>query len=218
MNKGRFTYPAPPDFLGSTFLKQVLVDLAADPEVLSREVPDDATFATVTAPLWNYLEALHPFLWRNGEAFPNSGPAQRQLLNDGEVDIALSFYPSEASGLIADGQLPESARVFVFPGGTIGNTHFVAIPYNARGKEGAMVIANFLLSPEAQARKQNSDIWGDDTVLDLQKLPPEARRLFDGLPKGPATLPPEALGPTLLEPHPSWMTKIEAEWLTRYSR
>ena len=218
INRGRFTYPAPPDFLGSTFLKQALIELAEDPAVLQAAVPDEATFRSVTTPLWRYLETLHPFMWRDGESFPASGPAQRQLLNDGEIDIALSFHPSEASSLIADGQLPESARVLVFPQGTIGNTHFVAIPYNASNAEGAMVVANFLLSPEAQARKQSSEVWGDDTVLDLDKLTPEQRRLFEALPKGPATLAPDALGPVLPEPHPSWMTKIEAEWLTRYSR
>ena len=218
MNRSRFTYPAPPDFLGSTFLKQALIELTEDPAILQAEVPDEATFRAVTTPLWRYLETLHPFMWRDGESFPASGPAQRQLLNDGEVDIALSFHPSETSSLIADGQLPESARVFVFPEGTIGNTHFVAIPFNASNVEGALVVANFLLSPEAQARKQSSEVWGDDTVLDLAKLAPDQRRFFDDLPKGPATLAPDALGPVLPEPHPSWMTKIEAEWLARYSR
>lgn len=218
MHRGRFTYPAPPDFLGTTFLKQVLVDLAQDPQALQAEVPDEATFKAVTAPLWSYLETLHPFLWREGQSFPASGPAQRQLLNDGEVDIALSFQPAETSALIASGDLPESARIFVFPKGTIGNTHFVAIPYNAQNKDGAMVVANFLLSPEAQATKQSSAYWGDETVLDLGKLSAIDRRLFDSLPRGPATLPPEALGPTLLEPHPSWLTRIEAEWLERFSR
>src|SRR3546814_5194528 len=63
--------------------------------------------------------------------FRSSGPAQRQLLDDGEVDIALSFYPSEASSAIASGLLPETARTFVLDGGTIGNTHFVAIPFRS---------------------------------------------------------------------------------------
>ena len=100
--------------------------------------------------------------------------------------------------------------------GTIGNTHFVAIPYNASAKAGAQVVANFLLGPEAQARKQNPEHWGDDTVLAMGKLSAEQRRLFDALPKGPATLSPDELGPTLLEPHPSWMTRIETAWLERY--
>ncbi len=103
-------------------------------------------------------------------------------------------------------------------GGTIGNVHFVAIPYNARSKEGAMAVANFLMSPEAQARKQDIAHWGDETVLAMGKLDPEGRKLFDELPLGVASLTPEELGPTLLEPHPSWMTRIEAEWLKRYSR
>ncbi len=101
-------------------------------------------------------------------------------------------------------------------GGTIGNTHFVAIPYNAKAREGAMVVANFLMSPEAQARKENPEVWGDNTVLAVDRLDAAGRKLFAGLPLGAATLPPEALGPTLPEPHPSWMTRIEETWLARY--
>jgi len=217
-NPGRFTYPAPPDFLGSTFLKQVLIDLAPNPQALQAPVADDGQFAEVTDALWAYLDELAPHLWRDGKLYPANGPAQRQLLDDGEVDITVSFYPSDASSFIANDLLPESARMFVFDGGTIGNTHFVAIPYNAKAKEGAMVVADFLMSAEAQARKQNPEIWGDATVLDVPALDPADRKLFDDLPLGAASLPPEALGPTLLEPHPSWMTRIEAEWRTRYSQ
>ena len=217
-NPGRFTYPAPPDFIGTTFLKQALIELAEDRSVLQGPAGEAEDFARTVAPLWRYLDALHPQLWRGGEAFPASGPAQKQLLNDGALDIALSFHPPEVSALIADGQLPLSARIFVLDEGTIGNTHFVAIPYNASAKEGAMVVANFLMSPEAQAKKQSSEIWGDDTVLAMDRLSPEQRRLFEEIPAGPATLAPEALGDTLLEPHPSWMTRIEEEWQARYAQ
>ncbi len=217
-NPGRFTYPAPPDFIGSTFLKQILIETTPEPDLLQQPVADDAAFEGATAPLWAYLDALHPHLWRDGELFPATGTAQRMLLDDGEVDITISFYPSEASSLIDQGLLPESARVFVLDGGTIGNVHFVAIPYNSRSKEGALAVANFLMSPEAQARKQDIAHWGDETVLDVARLPPADRRLFDELPLGAASLTPEELGPALLEPHPSWMTRIEGEWLKRYSR
>ncbi len=214
---GRFTYPAPPDFIGSTFLKQALIELTPDAAALQKPAPaDDDAFAHATAPLWAYLEALHPFLWRGGKTFPATGTAQLQLLDDGEVDIAISFYPSDAASMALNGRLPESARVFVLKGGTIGNTHFVAIPFNARAKEGAMVLANFLMGPEAQARKQSLEAWGDQTVLDMAKLTAAERRLFDAPTDAPALLSPEALGPTLLEPHPSWMTRIEAEWQRRF--
>ncbi len=215
---GRFTYPAPPDFIGSTFLKQVLIEATPNPGLLQAPAPGEAAFEVATAALWDYLDRLHPHLWRGGKIFPATGAAQRQLLDDSEVDIAISFYPLETSSFIAKGLLPESARVFVLDGGTIGNVHFVAIPFNARSKDAAMVVANFLLSPEAQARKQDIDTWGDFTVLDMAKLAPADRRRFDELPRGAATLSPEELGPTLLEPHPSWMTRIEAEWQKRYSR
>jgi len=213
---GRFTYPAPPDFIGSTFLKQALIELTPDPGLLQRQAPEGDAFARATAPLWAYLEALHPYLWRGGKTFPASGNAQIQLLDDGEVDIAISFYPSDAASLILNGRLPKSARVFVLDGGTIGNTHFVAIPFNARSKAGAMVVANFLLSPEAQARKQNVQVWGDQTVLDMAKLSPADRAMFAPPRDNPALLSPADLGPTLLEPHPSWMTRIEAEWQARF--
>ena len=217
-NPGRFTYPTPPDFLGSTFLKQVLIELAPDPAFLQQAVVDDSQVEQAARPLWEFLDALHPHLWRGGQTFPASGPAQRQLLDDGEVDITLSFYPSEASSAIANGLLPETARTFVLDRGTIGNTHFVAIPFNASATEGALVVANFLMGAEAQAEKQNPEVWGDDTVLAMAKLEPGERRRFEDLPAGVATLAPEALGPTLLEPHPSWMVRIEAEWQRRYAR
>lgn len=216
-NPGRFSYPAPPDFIGSTFLKQALVELTPDRAMLQKPV-DEAGFAAATAPLWAWLEALHPALWREGAAFPKGSPALRQMLDDGAVDMALSFYPGEASSLIAEGKLPQSVRTFVLEGGTIGNTHFVAIPFNASAKEGAMAVANFLMSPEAQARKQDPAHWGDGTVLDLAALPAADKARFEAIELGVATLSPQELGTALPEPHPSWMTRIEEEWLTRYSR
>ncbi|MDJ0897035.1 MAG: ABC transporter substrate-binding protein [Alphaproteobacteria bacterium] len=216
-NPGRLAYPQPPDFLGSTFLKQALIALAAAPEALQEPVAE-ADFEQVTAPLWAWLDALHPHLWRKGRLFPQSGPAARQLLADAEIDIAISFNPGEASSQIAQGLLPDTVRTFVLEGGTLGNTHFVAIPFNANAKAGAMVVANFLMSPEAQLEKQNPDIWGDATVLALDKLSAEDRARFDAVPRGIATLSPDVLGPTLPEPHPSWVVRIEEEWKRRFER
>jgi putative thiamine transport system substrate-binding protein len=212
---GRFTYPQPPDFMGTTFLKQLLVDLAPDPDVLAKPATP-VSFAAAAAPLFAWLDAVHPDLWRRGRAFPRNYGALRQLLADGEIDIAFAFNPADASSAIAGGELPPTVRSFVFEGGTLGNTHFLAIPYNAGAAAGAMVFADFLLSPEAQARKQDISVWGDPTVLSVEGLPAADRALFDGLDLGVATLRPEELGPTLAEPHPSWVEMIEDEWARRY--
>ena len=213
-NPGRVAYPAPPDFIGTTFLKQALYELTADPAVLQQ--PPGDNFDEVTAPLWAWLDALTPNLWRQGKIYPKNGPELIGMLDNREVDFAISFYPSEASSAIAAGKLPRTARTFVLDRGTIGNTHFVAIPFNANAKEGAMVIADFLLSPEAQARKENPEYWGDNTVLAMARLDAAGRKLFDDLPRGAATLAPDELGLTLPEPHPDWMTRIEETWLSRY--
>lgn len=213
-NPGRVTYPAPPDFTGSTFLKQALLELVDDRDALLQPAGDN--FDAVTKPLWDYLDKLSPNLWRAGKEYPRNGGALIQLLDDGAIDLAYSFNVGAASNAIAEGRLPDSARSYVLDNGTIGNTHFVAIPFNAAHKEGAMVVANFLMSPEAQARKQNPDVWGEPTVLSMNRLSDEDKAVFDNLPRGAATLSAEELGRVLPEPHPSWMTRIEERWLTRY--
>ncbi len=214
-HSGRFSYPQPPDFIGSSFLKQVLTELIADPEKLQKPV-DGTTFEMDVAPLFAYLDQLHPLLWRKGKAFPQNYPDMKQKLADGELDIIFAFNPAEASAGIAAGELPDTVRSFVFSKGTLGNTHFVGIPYNANAKAGALVLANFFLSPEAQMRKQDPTIWGDPTVLAMSKLSEKDRMAFAAIDLGVATLPPERLGPALAEPHPDWMTRIEAEWIKRY--
>lgn len=214
---GRVTHPSVRNFLGATFFKQALYELAPDPSVLQRPATDES-FAAVTAPLWAWYAQLRPLLWRRGTQFPETGPAQRQLLNDGEIDLMISFNPSEAAVAINAGLLPDTVRTVVFARGTIGNTSFVAIPYNAAAKEGAMVVANFLLEPATQARAQDFRQMGNFTVLDLARLPAADRRRFDELPRHPALPTNAELGVQLPEPHPSWMTRITAEWERRYTR
>ncbi|PIL21438.1 hypothetical protein P775_04570 [Puniceibacterium antarcticum] len=214
-NPGRFTYPQPPDFLGSTFLKQTLIELTDNTEVLLRPA-DQADYAAVTAPLWDYLDALTPVLWRSGSAYPASGPAQLQLMADNEIDLAISFSPGEASTAIANFQLPDTVRTFVLEKGTLGNASYVAIPYNSGSKAGALVVANALLSPQAQARAQDPAILGYGTVLAMDKLSDEDRATFAALDLGIATLSPAELGTALPEPNPSWMTLITDDWTRRY--
>lgn len=209
---GRITYPRLPDFHGTTFVKQALVELAPDASALARPVTD-AALAGQAAPLWRFLDALRPHLWRGGRQYPQSAAAVRQMMADGELLLAITFNPNEAAGEIAARRLPDSVVSWQFARGTIGNTHFVAIPYNARASAAAQVVANVLLSAEAQARKADIAHWGDPTVLDIKRLPAEQRALFAGGARpGQVTEP----APTLPEPHASWVEPIEREWLRRH--
>lgn len=214
-NPGRFSYPQPPDFLGTTFLKQVLVDILPDPSVLAAPATDE-NYAEITAPLWAYLDELTPFLWREGKAYPATGTAMFPLIADEEIDLSISFSPGAASTAIANYELPDTVRTFVLDKGTIGNASFVAIPYNSGSKAGAMVVANFLMSPEAQVRAQDPAILGYGTVLDMAAISPDERALFEGLDLGIATLSPAELGTVQAEPHPSWAVRLADDWASRY--
>ena len=211
-NPGRVSYPRPPDFHGTTFLKQALLELNTERSALYRPVTPDAV-ARASAPLWAFLDALHPQLWRAGRQFPNNASAVRQMMADGELLLALTFNPNEAANEIAAKRLPASVYSFQFSAGTVGNTHFLAIPFNTSAKEGAQVVINFLMSPQAQARKADIAHWGDPTVLAMDKLAPADRARFAS-----GSLPGQLdkSAPALPEPHGSWVDPLEKEWARRY--
>lgn len=215
-NPGRFTFPQPPDFTGTSFLKQILLEVTAEPALLQK--PADMTDSgAVMAPLWEWLDEVTPHLWRQGRHYPANYTAMVQLLGDREISIAMAFNPAEFSNNITSGVLPDTVRSYIHEGGTIANVHFVAIPFNASAPEAARKVADFLLSPEAQLRKADSSIWGDPTVLAMSRLSAADRAAFDALPRGLATLTEAELGQSLAEPHPSWVPLIEEEWQKRFA-
>jgi putative thiamine transport system substrate-binding protein len=221
-NPGRFTYPQPPDFLGTTFLKQLLLALSFDGLDVSkrqdalRKPADDAAFAAFGAPVFAYLDQLHPSLWREGKAFPDTGTTLRTMMSNGELRLITTFNPAMAANAVLAGELPETVRTYALDGGSIGNTHFVAIPKNSSVKPAAMLAANFLMSAEAQARKADLAIWGDPTVLAHGKLNDAQKALFTAS-SHPALPDPAKLGPMMLEPDPSWGSRLETEWKSRYA-
>ncbi|EOD2802111.1 ABC transporter substrate-binding protein [Klebsiella aerogenes] len=205
---GSVTYPRPPDFTGTAFLEQLLVALTDRPEAL-RQPPQETSFAAVTAPLWAYLDRLHPLLWRQGRDFPLSPARMDAMLAQGTLQLSLTFNPLHAQQKAASGELPQDSYSFGFKQGMLGNVHFVAIPANARATAGAQVVANFLLSPQAQLRKADPQIWGDPSVLDPEKLNDAQRAAF-------YAVQPKATPPMLAEPHAAWVDALEQEWLRRY--
>ncbi|QTF94512.1 MAG: ABC transporter substrate-binding protein [Halomonas sp. BM-2019] len=214
-NPGEFTYARVPNFLGNAFITQALLELAEDTERLYTPLVE-TEFAEVTAPLWDFLDELHPLLWRSGRAFPANSSELRRLMGDSEISIGLSFSTTEASGAIANFELPDTVRSYVHDHGMIGNMGFLAIPYNALHKAGAMVVADFLLGPEAQAHKQDPVVWGSNTVLSLDALDEADRARFDEIDLGIATLAPDQLGEVLGQPHPSWVDALAEAWQDRY--
>ncbi len=150
-NPGRFTYPAPPDFTGSAFVRQVV---AAKGE--------DAAFA--------YLEELKALMYRKGSSFPKSQAELDTLFGDGQVDFAMAYDSNFVNAGVRKGTFPKTARPLIIGKGALSNTSYVTIPANAANIAGAKVLANLLLDPKIQAIKADPRVLGNPTVLDLGKL------------------------------------------------
>ncbi len=209
---GRFTYAAPPDFTGSAFVRLVCYAYSGGYQQFLGDF-DAQLFAEKFAPCWDALKAVQPYLWRGGETYPENRTRMQDLFANGEIDFDMTYTPAEASSLIAQGRYPSTARTFVFSDGTLANTNYLAIPFNAAHKAAAMVAANFLLSPEAQYSKADPQGWGDLTALDPIRLPAEWQAKFAGLPRGEATLPDAELAAHRLpELGADWLTAIEGGW------
>ena len=223
-NPGRFSYPKPPDFLGMSFLKYALVMLHENQDAktgknIKAQLNLPATEQNtdmVLAPLWEFLDDLHPTLWRKGEQFVQTGAHMRRLVDDTELSLAFTFSAPEVPAAVQRYDLPQSIRSYAMSDGSLSNTHFVTIPYNASHQQAAQLVANFLMSPEAQAKKQTPNIWGDKTVLVPSTLNSEQQALFKDNKPHPSALPFDSIKRTVSEPHPSWVDAIKQGWQARY--
>ena len=180
---GRFTFDN--FFTGMTFLKALLIDIAgktADGKSKLNGAFDQALYDQTSRELWAYLRELKPYLWKRGRVYPSGVAEMHQLFASGEIDFTMSNNDGEVDNKVLQGLFPKTARAFVLDGGTIQNSHYMGIPANSSRKAAAMVVVNFLISPEAQLRKFTPEIWGDGTVLAMEKLPAEWREKFANVP------------------------------------
>lgn len=178
---GRFTYPAPPDFTGSVFLRQVLYSISGGydkvPAAYSR-----AAFEALTPTLWKRLRDLQPALWRNGRTYPRDSAALDKLYADDQIDMTMTYGPATLTDLVRKGTFPANTRILSLDEGTIGNASFLAIPSTSGHTDAAKVVANLALSPAQQAAKADPATWGQFTVLDQTRLDPSDAAAFAALP------------------------------------
>ncbi|MGJ3243593.1 MAG: ABC transporter substrate-binding protein [Opitutales bacterium] len=202
----RFTVPN--DFAGMTFLKSLLYRFAREPEALDGPF-DPVVYGQASAALWAYLRPLRPHFWRGGETYPANVNQLHRLFANGEIDFTMSNNDGEVDNKVLQGILPETARAFVPEYGSIRNSHYWGIPFNAPNRPGALVVANLAISPRAQFEKAKPANWGDGTVLAVDKLPPDWRARFAEIP-GRTRAPPRAeiTDRALREPAPEVMLRL----------
>lgn len=207
---GRFTYDQ--SFAGTTFLKGALYARGGGTERFAGGF-DSVKYLDGRARLFAWLDSIEPSLWRQGTQYPTDVAALHRLFANGEIDFSMSNNQNEAVTKAMQGVLPKSSRALVLRDGTIANAHFLGIPFNAPSAAGAMVVANFLLSPEAQLEKQRPTVWADGTVLSLSRLSPEWRARFDSVVNDPRLVPADSLRRYARpEVSPRYHERLQDDW------
>jgi len=131
----------------------------------------------------------------------------------------MSYNPVHASNKVRKGTFPKSTKTYVLDKGTLSNTHYLAIPFNAPNKEAAMVVIDFMLSPEAQFEKVDPKVWGDGTVLSSEKLSKEQKEKLKSMINGEGTISQEELEKHRVPEIPSsYVEIIEKGWMDNVAK
>ncbi|MEO7530058.1 MAG: ABC transporter substrate-binding protein [Sediminibacterium sp.] len=177
---GKFTIPS--DFAGMTLLKSWLIELAGGNNALDGKF-DQEKYNRYAPQLWDFINRNKKYFWKTGETFPVNNVTCSQMFASGETDFTLSFNYAEIENKISEGVYAKTCKSLILKAGSIQNTNYMGIVSNSGKKAGALVLCNFLLSPEAQAKKANINYFGARTVLAYNKLPVTDQQRFDTLPK-----------------------------------
>ena len=87
---------------------------------------------------------------------------------------------------------------------------------NSAHKAAAKVFCNFMISPAAQLKKLEPTVWGDGTILSMEKLPEEWKDKFNAVPgRKYAPLRSEIQDRAILEPAPEYMIRLFADFRTQ---
>lgn len=204
-NPGKFTIPY--EFTGLTLLKSWLIDIAGGGDALKGDF-DEEKYKKYSAILWEKLNAMKPYFWKEGKTFPNSLAQLHQMFSNGEVYFTMSNNDGEVDNKVLQGTFQPTARSYVFKTGTIQNSHYMGIMFNAPNKAGSMVVCDFLISPEAQYEKMRPEVWGDGTILDLSKLSADWQQKF-------ASMPTRKYAPKRADIQPYALMEISPEYMIR---
>jgi len=213
-NPGKFTYPAPPDFNGSVFVRHVFYHAAGGVDSLLGDF-DQAKFDEVAAKTWDILNDLEPSLWRDGKTYPASVAAMEQLYANSEVDLTFNYETAGVGLNIENGVFPPTTQGYGLSDGTIGNTNYTIIPFNSPNKAAALVLQNVLLSGEAQLQKAMPDVWGAKTAIEVSRTSDEVQAKFGAIKVHPNVVPADELAKAALPElqQAAWIAAIEKGWL-----
>ncbi len=187
---GRFTHDQ--SFSGMTFLKILMYALGGGVERFQGGF-DSTAYAAGRDSVLGWVTRHRAGFWRLGATYPAGVAELHRLFANGEIDFSMSNNENEVISKVRQGILPATARPLLLRDGMLANAHYLGIPVNARNPAGAMVVADFLLSPEAQLEKLRPEVWADGSVLDVSRLPEPWRGRFAAQARDPHALSPDSL-------------------------
>ncbi len=209
---GQLTYPAPPDFTGSMFVRTAFYDTNGGPTPFLGAF-DAAKYAPAATKTWARLNDLKPALWMQGSTYPQTQSEVAKLYADGTVAAFLTYGPGLVGSEVDKGNYPKTTKEAVFTGGNIGNISFISVPKNAAHKAAGEVLAEVLLSPESQIEYYKA--VGGLPAISADKAGADFKQQFAAVPVSPSVLPFADLTKNAQpELEKAYVVKIEGDWKT----
>lgn len=150
-NPGKFTYNAPSGGGSGYSFVQTVIDsqMTASDNLALTTAPNKALQAK-WAKGFEILRGLNKFTYGQNGTYPVNNQGTLDLLSKGLVDMAPVWSDQIASALKA-GTMPKDVKVTTIKGPAFtGGPAFLGIPNNSPNRNGARVLANWVLSPAAQ--------------------------------------------------------------------
>lgn len=189
-NKGKVTYPAPPDFTGSAFVRTLIYDLIGHEQFLDMKA-DKQIVKEAIEPALEYLRELNKYLWNEGKTFTASSGEADNMFQDGELIMTMTYSPYAAALNIEKGIYNNTAQTFLFDKGTVGNTNYMAIAKNSSNKAAAMTVINEIISADMQVTQFEE--LKSLPVVSYSKLSEEEKAKFDQVEIGQGVLSQDEL-------------------------
>ena len=188
-NPGRFTYGRPDKGgSGSNFVIRAIHEgNGRDPGAFTKDNFEPALAEAMLQKGWDILKDLHPFTFGEG-TYPAGNTPALQLLAQGAVDM-IPAWSDQALQAIGQGVLPETVKVVQLQDLALcGGFAYSAIPTNATDLQGALLLANFMLTPEMQTSCVRE--IGGFPGIGWDNLPPELKAEYiDVIPVSIPTFP-----------------------------
>lgn len=150
-NPGKFTYNAPAGGgSGRSFVQTVLDSSLSKEDITTLQTTASKSVQAKWAAGWTTLRGLNKYTYGQNGTYPANNAATLDLLSKGLVDMGPVWSDQIASALKA-GTMPKDIKVVGISGPSFtGGPAYLGIPANSTNRNGARLLANWVLSPAAQ--------------------------------------------------------------------